>query len=320
MIERVPAMDATGRAGCLHVYEASRPGQSRGLAAVTPAMALFGLAGKYQLTELQAAVANSKIVGVLETTLTDEQAAEMLGVDLKEVGEIRKSWRGELTPASILQIPPGTKLSSHAPQRPATAFASFMEHIAREIGVAFGLPYEMVMRNFSKTNYSSARAALLEAWVFFYAERSRLVLQFYQPVYDAWLEDAVLLGIVSAPEFYDNRAAWSNSHWLGRGMTPIDRLKDENANKIALETGNLTERRMYEEQGLDYEQEIEQRYKEAKYHKEMEHRYGVVLPSRQPDEIPESDEDMDKPDKRPTNDEQDAQARDNASFVVSEEI
>ena len=317
-IERVPARDATGRAMCLHVYEATRPGQSRGVAAVTPAMALFGLSGKYQLTELQAAVANSKIVGVLETTLTDEQAAEMLGVDMKEVGEIRREWRGELTPASILQIPPGTKLTSHSPQRPATAFASFMEHIGREIGIAFGLPYEMVMRNFSKTNYSSARAALLEAWVFFYAERSRLVFQFLQPVYDAWLEDAVLLGIVDAPNFYENRSAWSNAQWLGQGMSPIDRLKDENANKVALETGNLTERRMYEQQGLDYEQEIEQRYKEARLHKEMEEHYGVTLPARVVD-VPDSDEDMDEPPDKAGTDNSTNEASPDAGFFMPEE-
>lgn len=44
--------------------------------------------------------------------------------------------------------------------RPGDSFAPFVERLLRAVGASVGLPYEVVAKDFSKTNYSSARAAL----------------------------------------------------------------------------------------------------------------------------------------------------------------
>ena len=44
-------------------------------------------------------------------------------------------------------------------KRPGNTFPEFVERILRGIGVTVGMPYEVVAKDFSKTNDSSARAA-----------------------------------------------------------------------------------------------------------------------------------------------------------------
>ncbi len=71
------------------------------------------------------------------------------------------------------------------------------------------------MKDFSKTNYSSARAALLEAWRYFSAQRQWLATYWARPVYELWLEEAINKGLIEAPDFYENKAAWTRCKWIG---------------------------------------------------------------------------------------------------------
>ena len=50
-----------------------------------------------------------------------------------------------------------------------------LENVLRHIGTGLNIPLELLMKDFSKTNYSSARAALIEAWRFFNGRRSWII-------------------------------------------------------------------------------------------------------------------------------------------------
>lgn len=49
-------------------------------------------------------------------------------------------------------------------KRPSANFSAFVEIVLRATAASVGIPYESLTKDFSKTNYSSARAALNEAW------------------------------------------------------------------------------------------------------------------------------------------------------------
>jgi len=308
--ERIPAYFPTGRKRFVHVYEKTRPGQSRGVVAASNVMAAFGLLGKYTLTELQSQAINAKITQVLETPLSDEQAAELFGGKKDDYSKHRSNWKGQLDAGTILKLPVGTSLKSHDPKRPAPAFVAFIEHHLREIGAGFGLPFELAMRNFSKTNYSSARAALLEAWRHFHVERQRYIYQLCQPYFDCWLEEAVDLGIIEAPDFQLYRTAYTYAEWYAPSHLPIDQLKTANAQKTRLESGTITKQRIAIEEGEDWEDIEDQRLKErVKSHETeirfqkaktaLEKEYGVevveVVPTSSPADpsAPQSAEEMD---------------------------
>jgi capsid protein len=97
------------------------------------------------------------------------------------------------------------------------------------------LPRELLLKDFSNTNYSSARAALLEAWRGFVTSRDWLAGAWLQECYLLWLEEAVRLGEVEAPRFYENWFAYSRATWLGSGMIHIDPLKEAQSQVLKLQ-------------------------------------------------------------------------------------
>lgn len=267
--ERVPAMTPFGRRKVIHLYEKLRPGQSRGKAIFAKVMAAFRMLDHYQRTELQTTVANSMIAAFIKTTMTGEQVAELFGSGKQYVQE-RNGWDVKLEGASVIPLFPGDELQAFNPTRPNSAYSAFVEAILRYIGAGLNMPYELLMKDFSKTNYSSARAALLEAWRYFLAMREWLATYWADPIYALWLEEAVNRGEVEAPDFYENRAAYCACRWIGPGRGWVDPLKEAQAADSRMnEAGVSTLERECAEQGLDWEEVLEQRAKERDFGKTL---------------------------------------------------
>ncbi len=108
--------------------------------------------------------------------------------------------------------------------------------VLRQVGVALELPFELLVKHFT-SSYSAARAALLEAWRFFKGRRVWAASMFCQPIYEAWMDEAVARGRVVAPGYFDDaavRAAYLRSEWVGDSPGQIDPLKEVQAAKERL--------------------------------------------------------------------------------------
>lgn len=264
--EWVDARTSFGRRKVVHLYEKLRPGQSRGRSILASVMAGLRMLDHYQRIELQTAVVNSMIAAFIETPLNGEQIAQMFGEkdDWRETtfGQSRNGWDVKLEGSGIIPLHPGDKVTPFMPNRPSTAYAAFLEAVLRTVGTGINMPYELLMRDFSKTNYSSARAALMEAWRYFMSMREWLASGWCDPVYELWLEEAVSKGEVEAPDFYENRAAYSRCRWIGPGRGYIDPAKEAAAADTRLKSGVSTLERESAEQGEDWEEVLEQRARE----------------------------------------------------------
>jgi len=127
----------------------------------------------------------------------------------------------------------------------------------------------LLMKDFSKTNYSSARAALLEAWRFFNGRRAWLSTYWTKPVYELWLEEAVNAGKIEAESFYLNKSAWTRCKWIGPGRGWVDPVKEAQASQIRMDAGLSTLEDECAMQGLDWEEVLEQRARERAKMKEL---------------------------------------------------
>jgi lambda family phage portal protein len=277
--ERVPATTAWGRPRVLHVHDKERTGQHRGKPILSAVLAQFRMLDHYQRTELQAAVVNAMVAAFIETPLDGQTVAQMLGGDMSdprvvEYMALQRQFMAPLKGAGVFQIPPGSKLAPFIPARPSDKFAPFIEAVIRHIGAGIGLPLELLLKDFSKTNYSSARAALLEAWRFFLGRRKWLEDSWCRPVYELWLEEAVSNGTVEAPEFYANRFAYARSKWTWPGRGWIDPVKEAEAAQIRMDSLLSTLEDECAEQGKDWEEVLEQRAVEFTRMKEL----GLPLP------------------------------------------
>ena len=275
--ERIPAVTGWGRRRVIHVHDAERSGQPL----LSPVIGQFRMLDQYQRTEVQAAVVSAMIAAFLETPLSNDALQAMFGGG-EDAGENALDYmartRDTIAPlkgAAIIPVPPGTKMTPFNPARPNAQYDPFTTAICRHIAAAVGIPYELLLKDFSRTNYSSARAALLEAWRFFLGRRKWVTSLWLAPVYDLWLEEAIGMGLVDAPDFYEYRYAYTRARWIWPGRGWVDPVKEADAAVIRMDAGLTTLEDECAEQGRDWEEGMDQRAAEIKRAMEIEKEYGL---------------------------------------------
>jgi lambda family phage portal protein len=287
--ERIPAETSWGRKRVIHCMAQERVDQTRGKPILSPVIEQFRMLDSYQRTELQSSIVNSLVAGVIETPLDPAGIAEMMGGDANQYLATKGEYRIQLEGGTFIPLYPGDKMTPFTPARPAPQFSNFVEAVLRQIGTAIGLPYELVQKDFSKTNYSSARAALLEAWRFFINRRTWLATYWCGPIYRLWLEEAVNAGMIEAPDFYTNLAYYARAKWIGPGRGWIDPVKEAEAAQIRMASMISTLEMECAEQGLDYNDVLEQRALEIQRMKELD-LYIPPVPPTKPESVPETPE------------------------------
>lgn len=288
----IPAATDWGRRRVIHIYQPDRVDQTRGKPLLTPVIEEFRMLDTYQRAELQSAIVNALVAGIIETPLDPQTLTDLVGGDPNAYLQAKNEYRVQLEGGTFIPLYPGDKMTPFAPDRPAPQFANFSEFVMRKIGVAMGLPYEQLMKDFSKTTYSSARAALLESWRMFTTRRAWLTTYWAQPVYELWFEEAVHSGLIDAPDYYQKKAFYTRAKWIGPGRGWIDPVKEAEAAQVRMFTGISTLEAECAEQGLDYNDVIDQRAIEKKRLQEAGLWQEPTQPQKsmgfpaQPEEIP----------------------------------
>jgi lambda family phage portal protein len=266
---RIPRRTSWGRLRVIHTFDTERNGQTRGKPLLSAVLPQFKNIDRYAQAELQAAVANAMIAGIITTPLDQENIVELFRNDAEKYMQMRQDAAVKLSSGSMIPLFPGDSMQSFLPQRPAAQFGAFVENIYRIIGVGLDLPYELLLKDFSKTNYSSARAALLEAWRSFMRRRDWLGTMWLDPIYGLFLEEMVNAGRIDAPGFYENRSAYCRCKWIGPGRGWVDPVKEAQAAQLRIDAGLSTAEDECAEQGKDWEEVYEQLAREQQRRAEL---------------------------------------------------
>lgn len=241
---RVPVLGGlTGRRNILHLMIPERIGQRRGVPILAPVVESLKQIGRYTDSELDAAVIASYVTFVFtnEETSADDPIGEMTD-DASFLVDGGDSHTREMAPGAVWSLPEGQDLKVESPGRPNTSFDGFVTSIARQIGAALELPYEVLMKQFT-SSYSASRGALLEAWKAFDMWRDWMVDKFCQPTYEEWLAEAVARGRVDAPGFFSDpaiRAAYCNAQWYGPTQGQLDPTSEVEAAELRVQSGFST--------------------------------------------------------------------------------
>jgi lambda family phage portal protein len=287
---------ATGRKNVYHFYMPLRPDQTRGIPFFSPVLTYFKDLADY----LEAELVTARIAACFSIFVKKEQAYEA-ALGNTDSTNAKAQRIQEFEPGLIEYLNPGESIESFSPQRPGGSFEPFVNRILRSISTALGLPYELVAKDFSQTNYSSARAALIEAMKYFRTRQAWLERKLCQPTWELVIEEAYLKGKINATNFYKDPASYTRAIWISPGSQWIDPLKEVKASKEAMD-GNITSLAdVCASQGKDWEEVMEQKAREARKKKELEDKYGVTIGANDsvvdPAEI-EPEEDPDETDEK----------------------
>lgn len=278
----------TGRRNVLHIFEHLRPGFRRGVPYLAPVIESLKQLGRYTEAELMAAV----VAGMFTVFIEQTNAGADPDASMEQfAGQPAPGDAGDemaLGYGAVGFLGAGEKASVVNPGRPNALFDPFVKSILTQVGVALQLPLEVLIKHFA-ASYSASRAALLEAWRFFKVRRQWLATEFCQPVYEAFLAEAVSSGRIVAPGFFSDpaiRFAYSQAEWLGDGPGSIDPLKEVTAAIKKVDAGfSNIKKETAALDGSDWRQNTIQRGEEVKLRRSLGLDATVPEPGSAPDPL-----------------------------------
>lgn len=255
----------------LHLKITDRWPQTRGEPWMHAAIRKLHDMDEYSGAELTAARASANYFGTIEST--DENP---LGAETQADGE--QFYQME---AGIIQkLDPGEKFQFHTPNRPNAALDAFMRYMLREVAAGIGVSYESLSRDYSQSNYSSSRLALLDDRDLWRVLQQWWIRTFREPLHSVFLQRAVLAGAVpglTSEQYFVDPDRYEAVRWKLRGWTWVDPTKEVNAYKEAVKAGFTTVTKVIEQTGAgdDIEDVIEQREHELELMEEAGLRFDT---------------------------------------------
>lgn len=267
----------TGLPNILHVVSSERPDQYRGVTYLAPVIEQLLQLRRYTESELMAALVQSFFTAWIVTNTDSGEipfnevgAGGIAGVpsgdpNADDISQNENEY--ELGPGTVTHLEDGEDVKFGSPNIPTAGFDSFVKTFCKLIGAGLGLPYDVLVKEYN-SNYSSARAALLDAWEDFRMRRKWFVDGFCQPVYEVWLAEAVARGRIKAPGFFSDpliREAWCGARWIGPVQGSLDPLKEVKAAVIQIQNGLRTHAQVtMETGGGDWDDNVTQLAEENK--------------------------------------------------------
>ena len=233
--------EKTGRRNVLQLFTMLRPDQSRGVPLLAPVIEPIKQLSRLTEAELMASVISSLFTVFIKT----ESGQGIPGLSgAPAPGPVRPGAPAlnKQAPAKdkqpiamgsglIVDLAEGESIEQANPTRPNGAFEPFFLAIIKEISVGIEMPYELVLKEFNKS-YSASRGAINEAWRMYQKRRIKLARNWCNPIYAAWLDEAVALGRISAPGYFADpliRQAYLGARWHGPGKGQINELVEAKA-------------------------------------------------------------------------------------------
>jgi len=129
----------------IHLFRAERPGQSRGIPEITPALPLFAMLRRYTLAVLGAAEQAALPSGVIYTdAAADAESSQVEPMDTVEMD--RGTW---------MTMPFGWKISQVKAEQPTTVYGDFKHEVINEIARCLNMPFNIAAGNSSGYKYTT---------------------------------------------------------------------------------------------------------------------------------------------------------------------
>ena len=270
---RVEAYGSSGRPNVLHVMNRERAGQRRGVPILAPVLEALKQLGRYTEAEITAAVISAMFTVFIQsaTVQNGKPIGEALPpeqlIDAQDQGTI------ELGNGAIVALNPGETVEFAKPEHPNSGYDAFFNAMVKEIGAALEIPPEVLEKQFTQ-NFSSARGSLNEFWRTCGMQRDWFSDDFCQPVYEAWLAEAVARGRIKAPGFFGDpaiRKAYADCKWNGPSRTALNPSQEVEAAIKRVDAGFSTaEEETAQLTGGDYNRNIRKRAIEAARKREVD--------------------------------------------------
>lgn len=278
-----PARFGWGRRRVMHIIETMNPGQTRGISEMASVLKQMKMTRNFQDVTLQNAVVNATYAAAIESELPPEVVFSQMGAGAQSsfpdilkgymtnlADYVGKSKNIAIDGVKIPHLYPNTKLKMMPAGTPGGVGTDYEQSLIRNIAAGLGLSYEQFSRDYTQTNYSSARASIAETGKYMDSRKKLVADKMASIIYSLWLEEEINAGNIPLPpgktwrDFYDpmTRDALCTAEWIGAGRGQIDEKKETEAAILRVKNGLSTYEKEIARLGGDFREVFKQRSRE----------------------------------------------------------
>lgn len=242
----------------MHCYEPLRPGQLRGQTQLSAIITKCFILESYDDAELERKRTAALLIGFI---LKGEGEGPFEGEG--EVDALYRQMLG-LSPGTLQELNPGEDVKFSDPADVGGNYEAFQYRNLLAHSVGMDVPYVNVAGDLRGVSYSSIRAGIVEfrrrveQW-----QHQTMVFQFCRPVWNRFMDEAVLSGKLQIPGYTDNRQVYIKVEWVPDRWDWVDPLKDRQGERLAKEMYAKTTRQIAMQEGNNIDDIIRDEQKTA---------------------------------------------------------
>lgn len=236
------------------IYWRSRrrhPSQVRGSPAFESTYSLLHQLDRYVEASVVAARAAACVAGVVKSANAGLMMGRMKAAT--GAGGTAERWQ-ELQPGQIFYLQPGEDFSTVNPAQPSQQFDAVIRSILRLIGVSERLPLEMMLLDFSETNFSASRAAVLQFKKRVLVWQDSLAYGPLARLWRWWASKNAKAGLI--PGELATEEVWAHK-WTAPAWGYIDPQVEQQADAMAMDIGAKSLKDLADEQNFDWKKRLD---------------------------------------------------------------
>lgn len=257
-------------------YTKTRPSQIREISDMAPTITRIRDVNEF----MRSIAVKERILACLSVfikRIIPESGIPGRGVGVRDPDSGKYNYQGKtLIPGMIQYLNQGDEVQVVNPSGQATDATSYVKQEMRMLSSGQGLSYETTSRDMSESNYSSARQGAIEDDLTYAEDRDQL-MEMMDEIYETFVISLVLSKKVDIRGFWEDKGKYLSHKWIQAPKRWIDPLKEANANKTALNTGQKTWADMAAENGKDWKEQIDEMAEIMDYGREKGIDMGGVI-------------------------------------------
>ncbi|MFA5172743.1 MAG: phage portal protein [Sulfuriferula sp.] len=235
-----------------HVAEFDRFRQVRGISQLLTVVRQLADLNTYFKAELEAAKSGAKLAVFIASNNPSLQAEvnthnitdtdDATGVGASTVNATAASLQEsaawyqrmeDMQAGAVVYGRPGEKPEMIESKRPAAQFGNFVNAVVRQFGSSQSVPLELLMLDFSQTNFSSSKAAMLLAWSYI-----SNVQTWYNRVSNQYIAEHAIQSAMDNKQLPQLPIGWQNNLSFSNPTLPqVNRSQEEYARQLGLDNG-----------------------------------------------------------------------------------
>jgi capsid protein len=235
-----PEFDTYPAERVCHWYLWDRPEQHRGIPELTATLNLSPTARRFREATVAAA-----------ETAADFSLIMEMGAVSDEPDEVAPFTTLPIDKRTMMVSPAGAKSSQLKAEHPATTYEMFNQETASEEFRPINMPRNLATCDSSGYSYSGGQLDHQPYFVSVQVEQQECEEDVVDKVFTAWFRLAVAIYGWNVADSPSPKHGWG---WPGKPHN--DPVKTATSRKIELATGQITHRRIFSEDGLDFDDEL----------------------------------------------------------------